>query len=120
MPDPDHPFDLAQELRKICEHVGGELDVVAMRLSNVIDRIRSPDLPNEARELTFRVCEVRGQDYFLCALANNVVAARAAFDAYVEMYPNREWKVRWGMMTPAHYVPKPGLTYDPVPPRTIG
>jgi hypothetical protein len=120
MAEADHPLDLAKELLAICERIGGDFDELSGSLGRIVERLRSPDLPNEARELTFRIYEVHRGDRCLVAVANNALAAKAAFGVYVTLYPTREWMVRWGMNTPAHHVPKPGLAYDPVPPRTIG
>jgi len=43
----------------------------------------------------------------------------AGFDKLVQIFPHREWILRWEMMKPAHYKPPEGRTRDPVLPRTI-
>jgi hypothetical protein len=121
MPEPEHPLDLVRELREICDAAEAGLAEAVEKLEDLARRVHAPDLPAEARDLGFRVCEVyRGGDYMLVGLACNLPAAVAMFESFVAERPNREWVLRWGMFTPRHYSPPPGLTYDPAPPRAIG
>jgi hypothetical protein len=117
---PDETLDLLNELRTIAQEATNDLAAAAERLAAIRYRLMHPDLPAEEREFGHRVYEVhRNGDLYLAALAKNVAVAEAAFRALVEIYPDREWVLRWGAFTPKHYKPPDGLTYDPVPPRTI-
>ena len=115
----DEALDLLAELHAICEEAADNLHGAEMRLVAIRRRLKNPDLPAEGRHFGHRVYEIhRDGEYYLAALAQNIDVAKAAFDALVKIYPHREWVVRWGSFTPAHYRPPDGLIHDPVPPRT--
>ena len=121
MDQPTDEWDMFTELLIIVEGADSGIREAVQRLNSIRHRLINPNMPRQAHGFGHRVYEVqKNGEQHLCALASNVEVARAAFDKLVEIYPHREWVLRWGMMKPAHYVPPDGQVRDPVPPRIIG